>query len=55
MSKHNRTKAKSHPKEQEKQASPRTIQWRVAVPLLFFLLAWAWASWWMGDVWHVAR
>lgn len=55
MSKHNRTRANSQHKEPEKKASPRTIQWRVAVPLLMFLAVWCWASWWMGDVWRVAR
>ncbi|MCR5819433.1 MAG: DUF6057 family protein [Bacteroidaceae bacterium] len=25
------------------------------IPLLFFLLSWMWASWWMGDVGRIAR
>ena len=34
---------------------PHAITWRVAVPLLLFVLAWAWSAWWMGDVWRIAR
>ena len=33
----------------------RGYTWRVAVPLLMFVLAWAWSAWWMGDVWRIAR
>lgn len=37
------------------EKKPETRRWRVPALGLFALAVWAWAAWWMGDVFHVAR
>lgn len=31
------------------------IKRKLPIPLIFFILTWVWASWWMGDVGRIAR
>lgn len=59
MSKHKpsaKIKPTAKPQPAGQSVKKRThAEWRVAVPLLFFVVAWIWAAWWLGDTWQVAR